>query len=141
MSGFCSSLGEALEMKKDFRTQNLLSEFALSPKFIEHDGCVFLIDGFSEETYSRWLNFYRGVAVDKRAVESIMNHRHVSELFVNEPPEPSRRLVNDVGRLLEGLWLTKLKVAFPDRDFVVRYFPDEQPSSSEITFCQKQELP
>jgi hypothetical protein len=128
-------------MKKDFRTQNLLSEFALSPRFIEHDGCIFLTDGFTEERYSSWLNFYGGSGLDKRAVESIMNHRHIFDLFVNEPPEPSRRLANETGQLLEELWLTKLRIAFPSRDFIVRYFPDEPPSSSEITFCQRRELP
>ena len=127
-------------MKKDFRTRNLLSDFALSPRFVEHDGCIFLIDGFSEESYSRWMNFYRGVGLGKHAVESIMNHRHISELFVIQPPEPSRRLADEAGRLLEELWLSELRTAFPDRDFVVRYFPDEPPSSSEITFCQRREL-
>ena len=127
-------------MKKDFRTQNFLSEFALSPQFIEHDGCIFLADGFCKENYSRWLNFYQGVGLGKRAVESIMNHRHISELFVNEPPEISHRLADEAVWLLEELWLTKLGSAFPDRDFVVRYISDEPPSSSEVTFCQKREL-
>jgi hypothetical protein len=124
-------------MKKDFRTQNLLSEFALSPQFVEHDNCVFLADGFTQEGYSRWLAFYQGIGMDKRAVESIMNHHHISELFVNAPPEPSRRLVNETGLMLEDLWQTKLHLAFPKRTFVVKYFADEPPSASEITFCQK----
>lgn len=124
-------------MKKDFRTQNLLSEFALSPQFIEHDDCVFLADGFTRESYSNWLNFYHSIGMDKRAVESVMNHRHISELFLNAPPELSRRLANETGQMLEDLWHTKLRIALPKRTFVVRYFPDEPPSASEITFCQK----
>ena len=87
------------------------------------------------------MNFYRGIGLGKRAVESIMNHRHLSDLFVNQPPEPSRRLVDEAGGLLEELWFSELRMAFPDRDFVVRYFPDEPPSSSEITFCQRRDLP
>lgn len=125
-------------MKKDFRTQNLLSEFALSPQFVEYDDCVFLADGFTKESYLSWLDFYGGIGMDKRAVESIMNHRHISELFVNSPPEPSRRLANEAGQTLEKVWRTNLRFAFPDRNFVVKYFPDEPPSTSEITFCQKQ---
>ena len=128
-------------MRKDFRSQNLLSDFALAPQFIEHDGCIFLTDGFTEESYSSWMNFYRGIGVGKRAVESIMNHRRISDLFVNQPPEPSRRLVDEAGALLEELWFSELRMSFPDRDFVVRYFPDEPPSSSEITFCQRRDLP
>jgi hypothetical protein len=127
-------------MKKDFRTQNLLSEFALSPQFLEYDACIFLTDGFNKESYASWLDFYDGIGLGKSAVESIMNHRHILELFLNEPPEPSRRLVNEAGQLLEELWLTRLRAAFPNRDFVVRYFPDVAPSSSEITFCQRREL-
>ncbi len=124
-------------MKKDFRTRNLLSEFALSPQFVEHDDCIFLADGFSRESYSKWLSFYQDIGLGKYAVESIMNHRHIPELFVNAPPESSRRLANEAGKALEELWRTKLKVEFPHRQFVVKYFPDEPPSVSEITFCQK----
>ena len=57
-----------------------------------------------------------------RAVEAVLNHRHVRDLFAGT--QPSREQVVYLGRLLREVWAAKLARDFPDRRFVVS-FPEE----------------
>ena len=47
------------------------------PEFVEHDGCVLYAD-FSLESYRGFFTSCKG---NRAAVEGMMNHRHILDLF------------------------------------------------------------
>ena len=105
------------------------------PKFAEFDGCVFFC-GFSEESYQRFMRQTNG---NKQAVETVMNHRHILDLFSNSDLKPSLKQVVYLGRLLQEVWAAKLSRDFPAKQFVVS-FPDHSSDDLleyEITFFQE----
>jgi hypothetical protein len=78
---------------------------------------------FSEKNYQ---DFMRQTSEDKTAVEAVINHIHILDLF-NDPysePEPSRELILYVGRLIKETWGAKLQRDFPNRKIVVS-FPEQ----------------
>jgi hypothetical protein len=108
------------------------------PDFVEHGGGVFFAESFSEESYG---GFMRQTGDNLRAVESVMNHRHILDLFCDRDAPPSRDQIIYVGRLLKEIWGAKLQRDFPDRRFAVS-FPEEPSDdllSYEITFFQDPE--
>lgn len=52
------------------------------PDLIEVDGCEMLQRNYSPDNFTEWMERYSG---DRRAVESIVNHVHVWDLFLNSP--------------------------------------------------------
>src|SRR5512132_4131566 len=48
------------------------------PAFLEYDGCIIMASGFDPKRYDGFLKQTKG---DKRAVEVVMNHRHIADLF------------------------------------------------------------
>jgi hypothetical protein len=104
------------------------------PDFVEFDGCV-LFAGFSEESFRGFMSQTGG---DRRAVEAVMNHRHITDIFCGSDNIPTRHQVIYLGRLLREMWRAKLQKDFSEKDFVVS-FPEE-PSEClldyEITFYQ-----
>ncbi len=117
-------------MRKDFRTKNLLSEVALSPKFVEYHDCI-LIDGAPTDLLPKK---DPESPEERQKVEYLVNRRQVWELFEVAPPEPSPRLLCGAGNTVREIWDSKLKVEFPDRKFVV-YF-EYAPPVCEISFFQ-----
>lgn len=104
------------------------------PDFVAFDGCV-LFAGFSEDGYR---GFVAQTGGDRRAVEAVLNHRHVADLFAGSGNEPTRHQVVYLGRLLREVWAAKLHRDFPEKEFVVA-FPEEPVaclSDYEITFYQ-----
>lgn len=104
------------------------------PDFVEFDGCV-LFAGFSEESYQGFLS---QTGHDRRAVEAVLNHHHIIDMFPRSSNEPLRHQVVYLGRLLREMWASKLRRDFPEKEFVVS-FPEtfsEQLLSYEITFYQ-----
>ena len=89
------------------------------PEFAEMDGCVF----FAGVTKGGYLAFMQQTGGDKRAVESVLNHRHILDLF--SVAQPTREQVVYLGRLLQEVWAAKLARDFPDRRFVVSFPEDE----------------
>jgi hypothetical protein len=105
------------------------------PDFTEHDGCVFFA-GFNEDSYR---GFMQQTGGNRQAVEAVMNHSHIIDLFPGS--RPAREQVVYFGRLLREIWATKLAHNFPDRKFVVSFTeePSEDLLDYEVTFYQKQE--
>lgn len=108
------------------------------PEFIEHDDCVFLAQGFSTDSYKQWRK-----QLDKTRTEAMLNHCHITDLFINSEFKPNLNIVLYIGRYLKEVWTEKLKRDFPARHFVVS-FPEEPPSehdlvSYEVTFFQDRE--
>ncbi|MGE3180406.1 MAG: hypothetical protein AB7N71_02150 [Phycisphaerae bacterium] len=76
---------------------------------------------------------------DARAVERVLNHRHVLDLFTAVESEPSDELVIYLGRTLREMWACKLKRDFPQRRFIVTFYEEnvEDLLDYQVTFCQQ----
>ena len=91
---------------------------------------------FTENNYQ---GFMRQTGGNKTAVESVMNHIHVLDLFSNEP-SPSRELVRYLGQLIKETWTAKLLRDLPNRRFNVSFYPEGATSDliqCEVTFSQE----
>ena len=106
------------------------------PDFVEHDGLVFLADGFSDDGYRDWTRHSSG---DRRAVETVMNHRHVFDHFSHHGGTASEEQVVYLGRVLKEIWQAKLARDFPGRRFVVSFPEDpvDYLTDYEVTFWQE----
>ena len=91
------------------------------PSFLAHDGCIFLSHRFEKANYDSWLATTKG---NRRAVETVINHVHILDLFMQRDPEPVREQVVYLGRLLREMWHAKLARDFPGQSIVVS-FPEE----------------
>ena len=106
------------------------------PAFVEHDGAVFLALGFTPKACN---DFKEQTERGKRAVEEVLNHRHISDLFRWSTP-PKHEMLIHVGRLMKEMWECKLKRDFPGKSFTVS-FPEQEsddPLAYEVTFFQNE---
>lgn len=104
------------------------------PDFTVHHDCVFI--EFDEQNYQGFMEQTGG---DKRAVEAVMNHWHILQMFNTESDGPSEDQIVYLGRLLKETWACKLRRDFPDRHFTVS-FPEgetEDLYDYEVTFFQR----
>lgn len=88
------------------------------PDFKIHDNCVFFENAFSQENYDLWMKTTGG---DRKAVELVINHQHILELFPQHSPDPSEKLVIELGKKLQEIWQAKLQRDFPKRRIVVEF--------------------
>jgi hypothetical protein len=105
------------------------------PAFTIHEDCV-LFAGFSEKIFGGFMEQTGG---NKQAVEAVMNHRHILDLFQNVSREPTEEVLLHLGRMLKDMWSCKLRRDFPSRTVLVT-FPEEgidDLSDYEITFFQE----
>lgn len=102
-------------VKKEFRTKNLLSELALQPKFVEVYGHVILADS----SPGLWPTSESRSQEERYKTEYLLNRRDVMDLFEVAPPDPSKRLLCNAGMVIRDTWQTMLNVDFPDRNIVV----------------------
>ncbi len=116
-------------MARYFRSKHLISDFALNPEFIEWHDCVLLKDGFDEKLLR---GFKPGDPT--KSVESALNRRHVTDLFINPPTAAPAELLWEAGVMVRDTWTTILKTKFPDRKFEL-YFEFALPIA-DITFYQ-----
>ncbi len=117
-------------MKKEFRTKNLLSQFALSPRFVETYDCVLLADAGPEHIPTS----NPGSKEERQKTEYLVNRRDLWELFEVPPPEPSPQLLCDAGDMIKEIWQNKLKAEFPFRQFIVQF--EYAPPVCDISFFQ-----
>jgi hypothetical protein len=108
----------------------------LWPDFIEHDDCVFFAHRFTEDNYRAFMQQTKG---DKRAVECVMNHKHILDIFCGADPKPNREIVLYTGRLLKEIWQAKLNRDFPEREITVSFPEDNQDDllDYEVSFFQE----
>ena len=81
------------------------------PDFVMYDGCLFLQQMPDPGTYSDWMKACDG---DRTRMESVMNHRHLADMFGDETFEPTRAAVEHLGRVLADMWQCKLRRDFPE---------------------------
>ncbi|QEL15597.1 hypothetical protein [Limnoglobus roseus] len=88
-----------------------------------------------------------GTGGNRRAVEAVLNHLHVADLFGAEGPglaarpELTAEQAVYLGRLLREMWAAKLARDFPGRRFTVTFPDDEREDVTEyeVTFFQEHE--
>jgi len=106
----------------------------LWPQFQEHDGCLFR-GRVDDANYQTWISSTNG---DKTAVEKVMNHLHIVDIFPNVKDSPSREQALYFGRCLKEMWSAKLRTDYPDKDVTVQFFEEdcEDLRDYQITFYQ-----
>lgn len=70
---------------------------------------------------------------DLTAVEIVLNHRHILDLFSNSEFKPTRDLVLYLGRLLRDMWSRKLEGDFPGRPIIVSF---DEGFNKELVYYQ-----
>ena len=110
------------------------------PAFIEHDGCVLRASAFEASNYDAWV---RQTGHDRGAIERVMNHVHVLDLFAEPAVEPSQAQVRYLGATLAAMWRAKLAAELPGRAFEVTFPPGplDDLLDYEVTFCQVRPVP
>lgn len=103
------------------------------PDFVEFDDCV-LFANFNENNYRAVLAQVDGA---KQAAETIMNTRHILEMFPNSSPTHEQSVY--FGKLLKEVWSAKLQIQFPNRKVTVTFSEQSRGELVDytITFFQK----
>ena len=89
------------------------------PDFTVHDDCIFLHPLGAPSAivvYDDWMRHCKG---DRTAVERVMNHQHIADLFGDPEFEPTPQALVHLGRLLQEMWSCKLVRDFPERRVTV----------------------
>jgi hypothetical protein len=100
------------------------------PKFVEHDGCIF-VGGVDSKNYKIWLKKLRG---DKAAIERLLNHLHLDDLFPNASARTMKQKIY-LAKLIKEMWESKLKRDFPELEFEVILI-DCEASGDDWKDCQ-----
>jgi hypothetical protein len=124
-----------LNLRADF---DLAAAFAKMfwPDFVEVEDCVILQRNYSLEAFAEWMERYDG---DRRAVESMLNHTHIADLFLNSPRDVTYpdELYEFVAHALIYGWKQALHDKYPEKRFIfmLRLNPD-----AEISFYQADQV-
>jgi hypothetical protein len=104
------------------------------PRFIEFEGHILRESCFSDDNLRAW----QRTGHDRRAIESVINHVHITDIHGGNPPEPNEAQFRHLGRLLREMLEAKLNRDFPDRSFEVVF--NDQPGLDlddyEVSFWQ-----
>jgi hypothetical protein len=99
-----------------------------------------LLEGSSAESVRAWENQCKG---DKRAVEAVLNHRHLDGIQCHGCEDITEERVVYLGGVLREIYTAKLAWQFPDRPCDVSFHePDDRSdlSAFSITFWQKKHV-
>jgi hypothetical protein len=104
------------------------------PEFVIHDGCLLRKAGFTQETYR---GFHRQTGGDRKAIEWVINHRHIPEqlsLFQCwEDDTPRMESLIAMGRLLKEMWEAKLARDFHGRKVIVELDETDGPDQPVLS--------
>lgn len=81
------------------------------PRFVLYDDCVLLYEP-DARNYQDWVTWAQG---DKTRVETMLNHRHLVDLFPNSAFRPSKEILLWLGQTLKETWSCKVVRDFPER--------------------------
>jgi hypothetical protein len=113
------------------------------PRFVEFDDCV-LFEDFSAESFEGFMQQTKG---NREAVERVMNHRHLVDLFttaVGDPvEEPTPEQLDYLGNVLRETWQAKLARDFPHLTITVAFDRESPDDLLEyiVTFYQPARRP
>ena len=103
------------------------------PDIVEVDGCYFRAQTGYEEMMKHWHDELKG---DKQALEALINHLHVYDLFTRDDAENDLEVYEHLGEVLVECWTCALKTKFPDLEFTVDYATEPEEYGPTITFYQ-----
>ena len=100
-----------------------------------YDDCIFRED-ISKKTYLEWRNSTNG---NKTAIESVLNHLHIIDLFPNIDTTVTIDQIVFIGKKLKEMCQAKLNLDFPDRKITVVFdeIGHKDIEGYEITFFQE----
>ena len=109
------------------------------PEFEVYDGCVILKSNFGKENFESWktADYIKHYV----QIEYVLNHIHILDLFSFEQrEEPNIEQIRYLGAKLCEIYTAKLKLDFPDLEFVMASNFDEDLEDYldyEFSFYQK----
>lgn len=104
----------------------------LYPEFVEYRDGIFLKDFFESSAVDVWLDKLKNM----RAVESVVNHVHLWDIFSPASAEDNRGLV-DLLELMNTSWPALLLNTFPGREFEITATNDPEDYGPTLSFCQQ----
>ena len=105
------------------------------PNFVEFEDYIF-IEGFSENSVR---TFESEEGSNPKTIEWVTNHLHISDIQYFGCEDISKDKLILLGNILKEIYETKLKVMFPDKPCVVKFYePDNQEDLMEyqLSFWQ-----
>ncbi|WP_240915812.1 hypothetical protein [Metapseudomonas otitidis] len=111
----------------------LLSCRVVFPDFVVVENGVFLERNYSGDAFLSWLERFGG---DLHAVERMINHTHLYDLFDGCVEDVDDRVFEQLAEVLAFSWKLILENKFPDRRFDVKISNSEQEYGPVVTFCQ-----
>jgi hypothetical protein len=100
------------------------------PSFVEVRGCVVLEERHDERTFEEW---WRKLEGDCAAIEEVINHFHLWDVFEFEDEDVPEEGLTYVGEVLVRTWRCALSEQFPEREFRVQLFNDVNDYGPTIT--------
>ena len=98
------------------------------PDLVEHEGGVFLRDGFGLRAHGAWCD----QGLDTTAIERVMNHRHIEQMLPGD--YVGYRNCLHLGRVLRETWAARLRACFPTYSFSVDMRCDDDNEEVVVTF-------
>lgn len=108
------------------------------PEFVEFEGCILRHDA-SPDLFFEWMETLQG---NRMAVEGVINHVHIKDLFLNAPEIPTDEQIDYLGHLLGDMWLLKLRRDYPHFNVQVdfRWDDPEASDTAQITvYCLRKD--
>lgn len=106
----------------------------LFPSIIVVDGC-FLLEYYYTER--KFLDARENYNNDKIKIEESMNNTFLYLVFDGFSGNVPDMVFEEIGKIVRLSWDMVLKQTFPEREFAVKYFHDEQDYGPVVIFCQK----
>jgi len=104
------------------------------PRFVRFESYVLREEVFNEPNLRSWERSQPG---RRAGIEAVLNHLHIADLHTNDETLTEAQ-ARYLGRTLQAAWTAKLKLDFPDLDFVVDF--NDEPGLDlidyELTFWQ-----
>ena len=97
------------------------------PDFTEFEGCLVWADS-PPENLEQWM---LTLNQDRSAVEKLVNHRHITDFFLNSPTAPTPEQVEYLGFLLQDMWRLKLQRDFPHLPIKVEFYWHDREASDD----------
>lgn len=94
----------------------------LLPTLVERFDCIFFEDKYNQSTFERWNTELKG---DKVAIEKVLNHVHVYDIFGNCQDEIEDVVYEKIAFLLQKIWKYHFKDSYPEKNIVVELIINE----------------
>lgn len=104
------------------------------PRFVEVRGCVLRHDCYRPDNFQHWWEKLNG---DHRRIEGVLNHQHISDLYLNSQEEAVPEFNDTFARILGQTWRAALTDQFPGRGFDVQVSEPGAGFDAEVTFFSR----